>query len=270
MRVLVLAHGERRPGPVDVLVGGADALRVARAEDLAAAHRVAGREVEDRLPREVAPVAGLELRPPESAERLPALLEERLERLRLVGRRPVLVVDERHGAAHDGPEAGLVRAEAEVGVLEVRLEALREAADPREHLALEVRAREDDPLDVARPGVLVHVRLERADLLAPERVREDVRAGVEEAPVRKDEPAARRRRRRAPRARPREARRASRAGGSRRRCSGGRRRRRAARPRCPRCSRGRSRGSSRSSRRAPTAARRAARASRPSSRCRRR
>ena len=92
-------------------------------------------------------------------------------------------MEQRHGSAAHGAKSLLLRAEAEVRVLEIRDVLLGEAGQNVEELTLEVRAREDDALHVARPCVLVHVRLERADLLAPERVGKDERARMEEAPV---------------------------------------------------------------------------------------
>src|ERR1035441_10723776 len=102
----------------------------------------------------------------------------------------VLAVDERHGATDDRPESLYSRSQAEIRVLEVRLVLLRKTADGVEDLALQVRARKDDTLHVARCGVLVHVLLLRPDLLPPERVGKDVRTRMGEPPVRKGQPAA--------------------------------------------------------------------------------
>src|SRR6202035_1793735 len=88
------------------------------------------------------------------------------------------------------PEAGLARPQAVVGVLEIGLEVERQSADGVDQLALQVGAGEDDPLDVVDPGILADVFLQRSDLLAPDGVRQDVGAGVEEAAAGQDEPAA--------------------------------------------------------------------------------
>ena len=106
------------------------------------------------------------------------------------GRRSVLVVDERDAAAHQRLVAGALRPEAVIRVLEVRLEVGAEGPDRPEHLAPDVGAGEDDSLHLPCAGVLPHVLLERPELLAPHRVRKDVRAGVEQAAVREDEAAA--------------------------------------------------------------------------------
>ena len=102
----------------------------------------------------------------------------------------MLLVHEGHRPAADGAKTGLARPEAVVGVLEVRLEVFREAADRVEGLSLQVRAGEDDPLDGPVAGVLPDVRLRGADLLAPDGVGKDVGARVEEPAVRHRQAAA--------------------------------------------------------------------------------
>ncbi len=184
-----LVPREHGAAAVDVAVGHAHALLVEGPDQLAAAHRVAGRKIEDRLPEEIAPVARLELRLPFPAEDLAAPLEERLPGGVGALRGAVLVVNESHVSRDHGAQPRLAGPQAVVGVLEVRLEVEAQAADLLEGFAAEVRAGEHDALHVAHSRVLAHVLLQRADLLPPQGVGQDVGAGVQETPVRKDEAA---------------------------------------------------------------------------------
>ena len=100
------------------------------------------------------------------------------------------MVHQRRAAAAEDAEARGPGAQAVVGVLEVGLVVLRQAADRVDQLALDVGAGEHDPLDLAVVRVLVHVGLEGADLLAPAGVGQDDRSGVQQPPVGQDQPAA--------------------------------------------------------------------------------
>ena len=121
---------ERRALAVDVAVDAAHPEVVIELVQVgAAAARVAGRKVEDRLPDQVAPVTTVELVLPLAAEDRPAALEERDPAGVVAGGRTVFVVHDLGIAGVERAESGPTGAQAVVGVLEVRLEVLREPAD---------------------------------------------------------------------------------------------------------------------------------------------
>src|SRR4029453_6143997 len=158
-----------------------------RSEDFAGAQRVTGREIHDRLPEDLARVALFEEASPLLAECLPARLKNPLELSGISGRRAVLVVNQSDRSADVGLETRPAGAQAEVGVFEVRLEIGGELANGIEDLAPDIGAREHDAFDLAGSGVLPDVAFERTDLLAPHRLRKDVRSGMEEASVSQEE-----------------------------------------------------------------------------------
>lgn len=124
-----LGRGERRSGTVGVAIEDSNAFRIQALEDLAAAHRVGGRDVHAGSPQQPAGIAGFELHAPFLVEDLLARLKDSGEVRGVRLCRTVLVVNERDVSAEKNAKSGSLGAKTVVGIFEIRLEVFRQGPE---------------------------------------------------------------------------------------------------------------------------------------------
>ena len=90
----------------------------------------------------------------------------------------MLVVNKCHVATNIRLESRFTSRQAIVGIFEIRFVIFGKKADGVDQLTFEISAREHNPLNRPISGVLIHIFLQRADLLTPDRIWNDVCAGV--------------------------------------------------------------------------------------------